>query len=87
MSNAGFRVRARNPIFHDCVEPAFRRALWNRQDARLKAGAMQTKAEFSHRHFGLWGLILQRPKGHRLKPMLLKANADIRCHCNQKIVN
>jgi hypothetical protein len=62
LSNVGFRVFARNPIFHDCVEATFRRALWNRQDARLKAGATQTKAEFSNRLFSPWGLGLATTK-------------------------
>ena len=56
LSNASFGVCARNPIFHDCVEAAFRRALWNRQDARLKAGSTHTKAEFSNRLYSPWGL-------------------------------
>jgi len=40
-------VRTQNPdVF---VALAFRRALWNQADARLKAGATRTKTEFSHR--------------------------------------
>jgi hypothetical protein len=31
------------------VAPAFRRALWNQADARLKAGATRIKTEFSRK--------------------------------------
>jgi quinol monooxygenase YgiN len=43
-----FKVCVRSSISHDCVAPAFRRALWNqKQDAHLKAGATQTKTGLS----------------------------------------
>jgi hypothetical protein len=47
-------VRIQN--WHVFVAPAFRRALWNQADARLKAGATHTKTAFSHRLFSLWNL-------------------------------
>src|ERR1700674_572404 len=45
LSSRSVCLRPQN--WHVCVAPAFRREIWNQADARLKAGATQSKTEFS----------------------------------------